>query len=184
MGDRHPTDEASRSMLPRMHLTRSGTAAVLIDASPTEVWETVADVRRQRGWSGEATRCEWTPPFDHATVGATFRGYNRRGFRRWRRENEITEVEPGRVLGWRTLPTRLYPDSTDWRIELRLSGDRTEVRESYQIRSISRSFEIFMYWFNPSHRERRADLEADLERLKAYVEAGGDRNGDHTPRRS
>jgi uncharacterized protein YndB with AHSA1/START domain len=164
--------EAAVSKRPGMHMARSATATIHIDASPTEVWQTVVDVRRQPGWSCEARKCEWSPPANQAAAGARFRGHNRRGFRRWTRENEVTNVEPDQVLCWRTLPSRLYPDSTDWRVELRPDGAGTEVRESYQIRSISRGFEIFMYWFNPSHRERNADLERDLRRFKAYVEAG------------
>jgi Polyketide cyclase / dehydrase and lipid transport len=173
MGGQPSAIEAEGSKLPGMHMARSATAAIHIDGSPSEIWETVADVRRQQEWSCESTKCEWIPPADHATAGAKFRGYNRRGFRRWTRECEVTEVEPGRVLSWRTLTSRLYPDSTDWWIELRPDGDGTEVRESYKIRSISRGFEIFMYWFNPGHRERSADLESDLRRLKAYVEGSG-----------
>lgn len=172
MGVQQSAVEAPGSKPPGMHMARTATATIQIDASPTEVWQTVADVRRQPGWSCEATKCEWIPPADHATPGARFRGHNRRGFRRWTRENEVTDVEPGQLLGWRTLPSRLYPDSTDWRIELRPVGAGTEVHEWYQIGSIAPGFEIFMYWFNPSHRERSADLEGDLRRLKAYVEAG------------
>jgi|HubBroStandDraft_1064217.scaffolds.fasta_scaffold14728_3 uncharacterized protein YndB with AHSA1/START domain len=156
-----------------MRMARAATAAVQIDASPEEVWETVADIGRQKAWSCEAAGCEWIPPSNDVAPGARFRGHNRRGFRRWTRENEVTGVEAGRLLGWRTLPSRLYPDSTDWQIELSPEGDGTEVREAYQIRSITRGFEIFMYWFNPSHRERSSDLDADLRRLKDYVE--GDR---------
>jgi uncharacterized protein YndB with AHSA1/START domain len=172
MGVQESEVEAPASRPPGMHMARTATATIHIDASPMEVWRTVVDVQRQHGWSCEATKCEWVPPADQASAGARFRGYNRRGFRRWTRENEVTDVEPGQRLCWRTLPSRVYPDSTDWRIELRPDGAGTEVRESYQIRSMPRGFEIFMYWFNPSHRERSADLEGDLRRLKAYVEVG------------
>jgi uncharacterized protein YndB with AHSA1/START domain len=170
MGSQEPGMRGSQPA--GMHMARGATAAIHIDVPPPKVWETVVDIGRQQRWSGEATRCDWIPPADHATPGARFRGHNRRGFRRWTRENEVTAVEPGAVLGWRTLPSRAFPDSTDWRMELRPEGTGTEVRESYQIRSISRGFEVFMYWFNPAHRERSADLEADLRRLKTYVEKG------------
>jgi len=170
MVDQSP-DAGQDSAPSRMSLARSATASVHVDASPSEVWEIVADIDLQQDWSCEVTKCEWSSPTSSPTVGTRFRGHNRRGFRRWARYNEVTDVEPGRVLGWYTVPSTLYPDSTAWRIEVQPAGDGTEVRESYEIRSISRGFEVFMYWFNPSHRERTADLEADLRRLKALIES-------------
>ncbi len=169
-GDPEATDEAQDRGHRGMRLARTATAAVHIDASPEEVWETVVDIGRQTVWSCEAAGCEWISPFNRVAPGARFRGHNRRGFRRWTRENEVTDVQAGRILGWRTLPSRLYPDSTDWRIELSAEGDGTEVRETYQIRRLSRGFEIFLYWFNPGHRERGSDLDGDLRRLKDCVE--------------
>lgn len=170
MSVREPVSEVAATKLSGMHIGRSASAMVYIDASPDEVWQAVSDVGSQHLWSCEATRCEWISPADRAELGARFRGCNRRGFRHWTRENEVTEADSGSAFGWRTLPCRLYPDSTDWRIELTPSGPGTEVIESYEIRSINRAFEIFMFWFNPGHRERRSDLEADLRRLKAHVE--------------
>jgi Polyketide cyclase / dehydrase and lipid transport len=172
MGEREADVDTPGSKASGMRLARRAEALIHIDALPAQVWEAVGDVCRQEHWSGEATGCEWIAPADHAAAGARFRGHNRRGFRRWTRENEVTAAVPGELLAWRTLPSRLFPDSTDWRMELRPDGTGTEVRESYQIRSISRGFEVFVYWFNPSHRERSADLEEDLSRLKTYLEEG------------
>lgn len=165
--------EAQDSNRLRMRMARRAAASVHIEASPSKVWQFVVDLRCQPDWSCEATGCEWISPADSAAPGARFRGHNRRGFRRWARDNEVTDVEPCRLLGWRTLPSRLYRDSTDWRIEIQPDGDGSEVRESYEIRSISRGFELFMYWFNPKHRERSVDLDEDLRRLKACVEDAG-----------
>jgi hypothetical protein len=165
------TSEAEPRRKRRMRISPRAEAQVQIDADPKLVWEVVADVTRQDRWSCEATSCEWLPPAESAVLGARFRGRNRRGFRRWTRTNEITAFEPGRTLVWLTLPTWLYPDSTEWRVELQSKSAGTVVTESYRIIKLRRSLEVFLYWFNPTHRDRRGDLEQDLLRLKAFVES-------------
>jgi hypothetical protein len=153
-----------------MQISATAEARVHIDTAPDDVWGVVADITRQDRWSGEATKCYWVDSADRAVVGARFRGHNRKGFRRWNRTNEITGIQPGRTMVWRTLPTKLYPDSTEWRVEVQPEGTGSAVCESYQITYLPRSLEIFLYWFNPDHRDRRHDLEQDLLKLKAYVE--------------
>lgn len=155
----------------RMRISPAAEAKVHVDAAPELVWEVVADITRQDRWSSEATRCEWLAPATAAAPGARFRGHNRRGIRRWTRTNEILDLEPVRMLVWQTLPSRLYPDSTEWRIELLAEGSHTVVTESYRITMLARALEIFLYWFNPTHRDRQGDLEQDLSRLKAFVES-------------
>src|SRR5579872_2166019 len=153
------TSEASRKR--RMCISPRAEAQVLVDADPKLVWEVVTDVTRQDSWSCEATSCEWLPPAESAVLGARFRGRNRRGFRRWTRTNEVIACEPGRTLVWITLPTKLYPDSTEWRVELQSESAGTVVTESYRITKLPRSLEVFLYWFNPTHRDRQGDLEQD-----------------------
>lgn len=132
----------------------------------------MTDVTRQDRWSCEATRCDWVPPATGPAVGTCFRGYNRRGFRRWTRSNKIVALEPGRTFVWETLPSRLYPDSTEWRVELRPDGRGTMVTESFRITKLLRILEAFLYWFNPTHRERQEDLQQDLLGLKSFIESG------------
>jgi len=36
---------------------------------------------------------------------------------------------------------------------------------------LARAMEIFLYWFNPTHRDREGDLKLDLTRLKTFVES-------------
>lgn len=155
----------------RVHISRHATAAVQIDAPPLDVWRAIADIGQQNRWSGEAKSCEWLAPADGPVPGARFRGSNRRGFRRWTRDNVVVAAEPGVMLHWKTLPSRMYPDSTEWHLDLSPYGAGTEVRESYRVLSLPRPLEIFLFWFNPTHRERTADLEDDLLRLKAFIEA-------------
>ena len=49
--------------------------------------------------------------------GARFRGRNRAGLIRWGRVCEIVSANPHELV-WITVPTTLYPDSSEWRITL------------------------------------------------------------------
>jgi hypothetical protein len=64
------------------------------------------------------------------------------------------------------LPTRLLPDSTEWTFELADSGDHTRLIQSMRILHIPGSYESLFAIFLPQHRDRTADLEGDLLRIK------------------
>ena len=89
---------------------------VTVDADIDDVWNVVRDVTRIGEWSHECLGAEWLGATT-ATPGARFRGRNRAGVFRWGRVCEIVSAEPYE-LAWRTVPTALYPDSSEWRITL------------------------------------------------------------------
>lgn len=109
--------------------------------------------------------------------GARFRGHNRLGFRRWSRTWELTALEPPHVIAWRTLPSALFPDSCDWRIELSPVGSGTRVQLTYRVRSLASWFGWVLGVVTPSHADRSAGLAADVERLGKLASA----EKDHTP---
>ena len=47
------------------------------------------------------------------------------GWWRWSRTCEVLAVEPPRQIAWRTIPTPLFVDSSDWRITLEPAGAGT-----------------------------------------------------------
>ncbi|GAC1519546.1 MAG: SRPBCC family protein [Chloroflexota bacterium] len=156
----------------RGHLKHQIEVSVHVDASPDAVWDVIADVTRGGEWSGESCGCEWLDGATRAEPGARFRGRNRRRGWRWNRINEVASADRPRGLVWRTLPSALFRDSTEWRIALEPDAGGTRVSEEMQVLTISRPMEIALYWCMPVHRDRTADLLEDLRRLKAVVEAG------------
>lgn len=154
-----------------MTLNRSCRAAVDIEAPIERVWELVSDVRRVGEWSVECTACEWVADATGPAPGARFRGRNRRNGSRWTRTCEVVAVEAPRRFVWRTLPTRLLPDSTEWTLELADRGGVTRLSESMHIVHIPALYERMFALLLPPHRDRTADLEGDLLRIKAVVEA-------------
>lgn len=156
----------------RFSLKRHIEVSVHIDAPPEAVWEAVADVSRSGEWSGECLQCEWIDGASSAEPGARFQGRNVRRGHGWNRVNEVVRADLVRELIWRTLPTAIAPDSTEWRIVLEPEADGTRVSEEMRVLRMSRPMEIFLYWYMPPHRDRTADLIEDLGRLKKVVESG------------
>ena len=109
---------------------------------------------------------------DSPVPGARFQGRNRRGFMRWSRLNEVIRAEPPHTLVWQTVARFPYLDSTEWQLRLAEDGSSTRVTEAFEIVRLSRAIEGFLYVVMPQHRDRSADLAADLDRLKSLVEAG------------
>lgn len=152
-------------------MKRSCQATTTIEAPPRAVWDVVSDVTRTGEWSGECRGCEWVAPAATAVPGARFRGRNRRGGMRWTRVNEVVTADEPRELVWRTVAQFPYLDSTDWRLRLEAAEGGTEVTENFEIVKMSKAMDRLLSVVMPAHRDRSADLAADLARLKALVES-------------
>lgn len=71
-----------------------------VDAPPERVWGLIGDPTRMGEWSPECQRVEWRGASRAPAVGATFRGHNRLGWRRWTTTGRVVELEPGRTIAW------------------------------------------------------------------------------------
>lgn len=153
-------------------MRRSCEASVLIGAPIDAVWNVVSDVTRVGEWSGECQGCAWLGGVDSPMPGARFQGRNRRGSIRWTRLNEVTSAEPPHSFVWQTVARFPYLDSTEWQLRLAEDGSATRVTETFDILRISRAIEGLFTVVMPAHRDRSADLVADLNRLKSLIEGG------------
>jgi uncharacterized protein YndB with AHSA1/START domain len=151
-------------------MRRSGEATAAIDAPIDAVWNVVSDVTRVGEWSGECQGCAWVGGADSPVPGAQFRGRNRRGSIRWTRLNQVINAEPPHTFVWRTVARFPYLDSTEWKLILAQEGSTTRVTEAFEILRLSRGVEEVLNVVMPAHRDRSADLAADLDRLKSLVE--------------
>lgn len=150
---------------PALGIPLAGRSEAWVDARPEAVWAVVTDVTRVPEWSGECRRVEWIGGATAAVPGARFRGENRAGPFRWRRINEVVAADAPTRFVWRTVPTLLYPDSSEWRIELVGEGDGTRIVQSYDVVRGSKALGFVYSLFVPSHRERQSELGDDLRRL-------------------
>lgn len=146
---------------------------VVVDAPVVEVWQVISDVTRIGEWSHECHAARWLGDADGPAPGVRFRGRNRAGWARWGRTCEILSVDPPRVIVWRTVPTLLFPDSTQWQIELNPSADRTRITQSFIVLRAPWLLDRLYARLIPSHQDRDARLTADLARIGKVAQCGG-----------
>lgn len=145
---------------------------VVVDVPPDDVWDVVSDVTRVGEWSHECRSARWLGDDDRARPGARFRGGNRAGMWSWGRTNEIIVVDAPRELRWRTVPTLLFPDSTEWRIELEPAQGGTVIRQSFTVLRAPWVLDRLYASLIPSHQDRDAKLKQDLLRLGVAAQRG------------
>lgn len=144
---------------------RSSHVEVVVTAPVDAVWKVISDVTRTGEWSHECRRVTWLDGASSAAPGARFRGANTLLWARWSRTNEVIDVEPERLIAWRTMRTWRFPDSTEWRIVLEPLAGGTRIVQTYEIVHSARWWAWLMARVVPSHRDRSAALEADLRRI-------------------
>jgi hypothetical protein len=149
----------------KRNLNRHGRVEATTSATPEQVWAVISDVTRVGEWSHECKESEWLPPATGATVGARFRGRNRTGRAGWARVNEVVTADPPREFGWRTVPSQLYRDSTDWRITIEPVTEGTRIVQTYDVLRLNPVMERVIWLFMPAHRDRTPALREDLDRL-------------------
>ncbi|MCU1483550.1 MAG: Hemerythrin cation binding domain protein [Actinomycetia bacterium] len=138
---------------------------VVVDAASDAVWALVADPTRVGEWSHETQRASWLDGATEAAPGARFVGHNVLPRSKWSRTSEVLDVEPGRSITWRTVPSRIYRDSTEWTITVEPEGDRTRITQTYQVLRLGWFMDRFFYAVAPQHRDRQPALLADLVRI-------------------
>lgn len=146
---------------------------VEVDATVPQVWEVVSDVTRIGEWSHECLAARWLGDADGPAPGVRFRGRNRAGWARWGRTCEIVSMEPPRQIVWRTVPTLLFPDSTQWGILLEPTSDgRTRIRQSFKVLRAPWLLDRLYARLIPAHRDRDARLAEDLVRVGEAARRG------------
>jgi hemerythrin-like domain-containing protein len=157
-------------------IPRSGEVDAIVGAPVDAVWNVVSDVTRVGEWSHECRRVEWLDGATTAVPGARFRGTNKAGPWRWSRINEVVVADAPRTFAWRTIPTRRFPDSSDWRIELDGVAEGTRITQSYQVVRAPALLAVVYAMLVPTHRNRGTGLTDDLRRLGELAAEDVDRN--------
>ena len=151
-------------------LPRNGRCETTTTASPDDVWAIVGDPTRVGEWSHECGGAEWIDGATTARPGARFRGRNKVGRSKWARVCELVTVDAPHELAWRTVPTRLYPDSTMWTITIEPTDAGSRIEQRFEVLKLNPALERLFYLLIPPHRDRSEALRADLVRLGVAAE--------------
>jgi hypothetical protein len=108
-------------------------ASERVSASPELVYDLVSDLPRMGEWSPECVRCVWLDGATGASPGARFKGYNRRGPRRWSTVSTVVAAEPGRRLAWDVTSIFGLPVAR-WTYDITPDGEGCRVTETFQDR--------------------------------------------------
>ena len=141
-----------------------------IAAAPDALYTLVSDVTQMGRWSPECTRCSWVGGATGPTVGARFRGWNKRGLVRWFTTNEVVVADPGREFAFETKQS-----GTRWGYRFEPDGDGTlvtEYRRPWRDRpKLAAAFTKLLLGGEQEHEDELRDgMRATLERVKAAAE--------------
>ena len=67
--------------------------SVHVEAPASEVYGLVSDLTRMGDWSPETTKVAWRKGATGPSVGAAFRGWNRKGVLRWFTDGRVVEAD-------------------------------------------------------------------------------------------
>lgn len=150
----------------------SDQVSIHIDAPAERVYEIVTDIAQMGRLSPECVGGRWLAGADGPTVGARFKGTNKRGLARWSTTNEVVAADPGRAFSFKTLQSgyqwtyRMEPDATGTVV--------TESRAPFRDRPlVAKVFTKLLLGGEDGHEDELRDgMRQTLERVKAIAEAG------------
>lgn len=147
--------------------------SIRVDASPEDVYRLVADLPRMGEWSPECYRCQWQGDMQVARPGARFKGFNKRGFRRWTTKGTVVTAEPGKELSFDIRSVGNLPVARwTYRITPESEGGCT-VTEVWEDRRGGLMKVLGQVATGVSDRKEhnKAGMQATLQRIKAEAEA-------------
>jgi uncharacterized protein YndB with AHSA1/START domain len=74
--------------------------SVHVEAPPARVWQLATDIVLMGQWSPEYQGGEWLDGASGPTVGARFKGRNKRRDRAWQSVSTVIEATPGQSFVW------------------------------------------------------------------------------------
>jgi hypothetical protein len=140
-----------------------------VTATPEVVWALVADVSRMGEWSPETIKASWIDGADRATVGARFKGTNKRSLFRWSTRCQVIDAEPGKVFAF-----RVGKGPTTWSYRMSAMGDGCRITETAHIPDTASRAERLLYrviGVKDRPGDLRTGMQATLARIKVVAEA-------------
>jgi hypothetical protein len=147
-----------------------GEVSLHMDAAPAQVWDLVSDVTRIGEFSPETFEARWRRGYDHAEVGAKFKGHVKRngvGPTYWS-PCTVTVCEPERVFEFSVGTDDVALNNWGYRLEP--EGTGTLVTEYFRLEP---KLPLRLYWTLLGALRGRTNergMRTTLERMKEVVE--------------
>jgi hypothetical protein len=151
-----------------------GEVTLHVKAPPGKLYGLVSDVTRMGEWSPETIRCRWLGGATGPAVGVRFRGTNRRGFMRWSTKPRVVAAHEGREFAF-VANSIFHREMTKWRYQFEpapIGG--TEVTESFEMVGDLPWYISFGERRLMGIKDRKADLEAGMQRTLERIKAAGE----------
>ncbi len=147
-------------------------ASVSIAADPAVVYALITDLPTLATLGEEVNAMEWVNG-DTATPGATFRGRNSNGGRKWTTTCTVTDADPGRAFAF-DVKTFGFVPVAHWRYELAPAADGCTVTEQTWDRRPGwiRKPAEFSTGVHDREGANAEHIRLTLARLKERAEAG------------
>jgi uncharacterized protein YndB with AHSA1/START domain len=142
-----------------------------IGAPAEQVWAMVSDVTRMGEWSPESEGAAWLGGATGPQPGATFRGSNQNGNKKWQTQGKIVDAEPGRLLSFRITAAGFKVAEWRYAFEPTTTGCRVTETWTDQRGHIARALGKPVSGVTDRATHNRSTMELTLERLKVAAES-------------
>ncbi|MEI8237886.1 MAG: SRPBCC family protein [Actinomycetota bacterium] len=141
----------------------------VIAATPTALYDLVADLPQMARWSPENTGGAWVKGATRATVGARFKGTNRKGSMKWSTLATVVTAEPGAEFAFAVTASGMKVAHWGFRFEAVEGG--TQVTEYWddQRNAVMAKITGMVLRVPDRSSHNRVGMEQTLERLGASV---------------
>ena len=141
-------------------------ASTEVDCSAEALYAVVSDVTRIPQWSPETVRVQWDG-------SGRFRAWNRRRLARWSTVAHVATARPAQEFSF--VVQAMGGDWTQWTYRIEPGAGRVRLTETFRMcRRLPLGILVYE-WLFLFVRDRRSDLQANLElsvrRIKAIAEA-------------
>jgi hypothetical protein len=144
--------------------------ATTIGAAPMVVYEMVTDITRMGEWSPECSGGRWLGDATGPSVGARFRGTNRKGPRRWSTVCTVTEAEAGRRFAFRVVGVGLPVAEWSYQFEATAGGCIVTERWTDRRPAAARTLTNLFLGVKDRHEHNLAGIRSTLSNLKSSAE--------------
>ncbi len=131
----------------------------------------VSDLTRMGEWSPENEEATWLRGATGPQPGATFRGTNRNGKKKWKTVGTIVEMDPGRLFTFRI--TAAGFKVAEWRYKFETTPSGCQVTETWidQRGRLAKALGKPVSGVEDRVAHNRSSMERTLERLKSTAES-------------